>query len=123
MPANDPYTTYEIGIHRLLGQLGQALPRHAEALVYQQCLSENIALTRLHGDTETRRAERVAIIAESNALAWEIGGPGIAPVASAPGTAIPTQDVNPGTQDHQQAQRIGTDQYPACIRPDERSSS
>jgi energy-coupling factor transporter ATP-binding protein EcfA2 len=71
----DPFTLYEIGMQRLLDHLGPAHPRYAEALIYQQRLLENIALTRLHGDTAQRRAERADVIAQINALAQATGGP------------------------------------------------
>jgi len=68
-PLPDVYTLYETGLCRLLQYLGPGHSRNSEALVYEQRLSENIARSRLHGDTETRRAERSEIISRLNELA------------------------------------------------------
>ncbi len=70
----DPYSAYEIGLRQLLAQLGQDHPRYAEALVYQQRLSENIAETRQHGDTDTQEAERAQVIEQLNNLALSVLG-------------------------------------------------
>jgi hypothetical protein len=59
---------YEAGIAALLMRLGTPHPRHSEALVYQQRLTDNLKNSRLFGDTETRRAERAEIIMQLNAL-------------------------------------------------------
>jgi len=65
----DAFSPYENGIRELLARLGQQHVRHSEALVYQQRLLENITLSRLYGDTDTRKAERAEVIARLNALA------------------------------------------------------
>jgi energy-coupling factor transporter ATP-binding protein EcfA2 len=65
----DAFTPYEAGLRELLEQLAPDHPRYAEALVYQQRLSENIALARRYGDQEARRAERAEIVDRLNALA------------------------------------------------------
>lgn len=78
---------YEAGIRTLLARLGTGHPRHSEALVYQQRLSENQRNARLFGDTETRRAERAEIIMQLNSLALatlsvtfnELAGMSVAP--------------------------------------------
>lgn len=67
----DEYAHYEVGLQKLLEQLGNGHPRYRDALVYQQRLTENIKATRRHGDTETRRADRSAISYQLNALAGE----------------------------------------------------
>jgi len=77
MYPNDPFTAYEIAIQHLRDFLGATHPRYDEVLIYQQRLQENIALTRLHGDTEQRRADRADIIAQINAPARATGGPGL----------------------------------------------
>ena len=64
----DVFTVYETALSRLLARLGQGHVRYMEALVYQQRLLENVGLTRLYGDTETRRAERAEVIARLNGL-------------------------------------------------------
>jgi hypothetical protein len=66
---SDAYSSYEVGLRQLLRRLGQDHSLHVEALVYQQRLLENIAQSRLHGDTDTRKAERSAIIGRLNDLA------------------------------------------------------
>ncbi len=68
MPA-DIYATYEFGLRRLLERIGRDHTRYNEALVYEQRLKENIAQSRLHGNTETCKAERSQIINQLNALA------------------------------------------------------
>jgi hypothetical protein len=65
----DVYYPYEIGLRRLLDQLGRHHPRYAEVLVYQQRLLENIDKTRLHGDTPTRNSERSEIVLQLNRFA------------------------------------------------------
>jgi tetratricopeptide (TPR) repeat protein len=65
---DDVYSSYEAGLRQLLDRLGKSHPRYAEALVYQQRLSENIAEARRHGDTDTRQAERSEIIEQLNEL-------------------------------------------------------
>ncbi len=66
---DDVYSAYKVGLQRLLARLGRDHPRYAEALVYQQRLSENIAMSRRHGGTETLQAERSEIIEQLNELA------------------------------------------------------
>jgi hypothetical protein len=66
---SDVYSSYEVGLRQLLHRLGQDHSLHVEALVYQQRLLENIAQSRRHGDTDTRKAERSAIIGQLNELA------------------------------------------------------
>lgn len=65
----DIYTPYEIGLARLLAQLGQAHSRYVEALTYQQKLTENISQTRRYRDTQMRRSERTEVIEQLNLLA------------------------------------------------------
>jgi AAA+ ATPase superfamily predicted ATPase len=65
-PTSDVFSFYETGIHQLLSQLEPTHPRYQDALVYQQRLLENIAIARKYGDTETRRAERAAILDQLN---------------------------------------------------------
>ncbi|RLC62852.1 MAG: hypothetical protein DRI48_09100 [Chloroflexi bacterium] len=67
----DCYSRYEIGLRRLLEQLGADHPRYSEALTYQHRLIENIEQVRRHGDTETLRAERSRIIEQLNRFALE----------------------------------------------------
>lgn len=78
MTVNDPFADYETAMQRLLEDLGQQHPQYTEALTYQQRLSENIGFARLHGDTETRRAERAEIIDQINRLAIAEGSQPIA---------------------------------------------
>jgi hypothetical protein len=65
----DNFSRHETGLSRLLAQLGENHPRYADALVYQQRLSENIEQTRRYGDTEARRADRAEIIDRLNEVA------------------------------------------------------
>jgi len=71
---NEGLNGYLEGLRKLLGQLGQAHPRYVEGLTLEQRLHENIAQTRRHGDTETRRAERSQIVEALNRLALEEAG-------------------------------------------------
>ncbi len=50
--APDLFAAYEVGLERLLQHIGPGDPRHADALVYQQRLMENIAQSRRYGDTQ-----------------------------------------------------------------------
>ncbi len=68
---SDVFTRYELALEQLLTRLGPAHPRAAEARTLQARLLENIAAARLHGDTETRRAERSEIRAALDLLATE----------------------------------------------------
>jgi len=68
-PEPEVYASYAAGLRRLRQHLGPGHPRYSDALAYEQRLSENIARSRLHGDTETRRAERSEIIGHLNELA------------------------------------------------------
>jgi hypothetical protein len=98
MPSNknDPFAVYEIGIQRLLTHLGQAHPRYAEALIYQQRLSENLAKARQYGDTPELQHNRAVIIAAANMLACEIGVPVIAlDRATAASRMLPQSAVRP----------------------------
>jgi hypothetical protein len=65
----DAYTPYEQGLERMKIQLGHASTSYVSLLVYEQRLSENIRETRLHGDTEARRADRTVIVRQLNELA------------------------------------------------------
>jgi hypothetical protein len=65
----DSFTTYEHGLQKLLDQLGPAHPAYADALLYQQRLTENIQRARRFGDTASRRADRAEVIDQLNALA------------------------------------------------------
>lgn len=64
----DIFTSYEEGMRQLLLRLDQQHPNFADALLFQQRLTENITNTRRYGDTETRRAERNEIIDHLNTL-------------------------------------------------------
>ncbi len=65
---SDPFAAYEHGLQNLLDQLGSAHPAYADALLYQQRLSENIHRARRFGDTASRRADRAEILDQLNAL-------------------------------------------------------
>jgi hypothetical protein len=67
----DSYTSYEIALAELLRRLGPRHDRYAEALTYQQRLSENIDESRRYGDTEGTRAQRARIIGELNGMALD----------------------------------------------------
>lgn len=63
----DPFVVYEAGLGRMLPQLaGEALEVDARTL--EARLRENLRFARVDGDTETRRAERSAILRELDAL-------------------------------------------------------
>lgn len=68
----DVYSSYEDGLRRLLDRMGQEHSRYSEALAYQHRLTENIAQCRRYGDTDTRKAERAAIIEQLNDLALSL---------------------------------------------------
>lgn len=79
MPApseRDVFSPYETGMRQLLRQVESTNPRYGEVLVYQQRLMENIAVVRSYGDSETRRAERAAILDQLNKVSLStIGTP------------------------------------------------
>jgi len=66
---SDNYSPYETGLHQLLSRIGKNYPLYRETLVYQQRLVENISLSRLYSDTDTRRADRSEIIGRLNDIA------------------------------------------------------
>jgi tetratricopeptide (TPR) repeat protein len=70
----DAYTAYENALERLMSQLDTHNSSHADALIYQQRLTENIAQARRYGDTETRRAERAELVDRLNQLSLDIIG-------------------------------------------------
>ena len=71
----DSFSRYEAGLIKLQTSLGQSHTHHADFLVYQQRLIENLAQTRRYGDTENRRAERAETLDRLNALS--IGTTGV----------------------------------------------
>lgn len=58
----DPYSGYEIGLKKLVHQVGQIL----ELLTYEQQLLENISQTRRYGDTSEQASRRSEIIEQLN---------------------------------------------------------
>jgi tetratricopeptide (TPR) repeat protein len=82
---SDVLSQYEAGLNRLLTQLGRDHPRYTEVLVYQQRLLENLARTRLYGDTETSRAERAQILDRLNHLVLEAVGKSFSAILSGSG--------------------------------------
>jgi len=70
----DRFSTYKEGVWRLVQFLDGDDPRYVAVLTYCSRLAGNIHLTRLFGDTETRRSERVEIIDRLNALTEEALG-------------------------------------------------
>jgi tetratricopeptide (TPR) repeat protein len=82
---SDALSQYEAGLNRLLTQLGRDHPRYTEVLVYQQRLLENLARTRLYGDTETGRAERAEILDRLNHLVLEAVGKSFSAILSGSG--------------------------------------
>jgi len=71
---SDVFSDYELGLARLLDQLGKEHPRYAEVLVYQQRLLENIRQTQRYGDTAERKAARSEVIDLLNQVALETTG-------------------------------------------------
>jgi hypothetical protein len=70
----DHFSRYEAGITKLLARLGSEHRRYADALVYQQRLTENITQARRFGDEPERRADRAEIIDQLNNLSrMELG--------------------------------------------------
>jgi hypothetical protein len=70
----DTFSGYEMGLERLLAQMGQGHERYADALLFEQRLAENIGRARRMGDTSTRRSERTEIIDRLNELALAVTG-------------------------------------------------
>ncbi|MDY7076973.1 MAG: hypothetical protein SXV54_08620 [Chloroflexota bacterium] len=58
----DAFASYETGLSLLLKRLGHAHPRYTEALTLQSRFLENLARSRLYGDTETGRTEWAQIV-------------------------------------------------------------
>lgn len=71
---NDLFSAYELGVERLLAQMGASHARYGEALVYQQRLLENIGRARRFGDTNLRQADRAEIIEQLNGAALAVLG-------------------------------------------------
>lgn len=67
----DAFTSYEMGLTRLLERMGKEHPRYAESLTLQTRLLENIAQVRNYSDSENLRSERNRILAQLNRLALE----------------------------------------------------
>lgn len=66
----DIFVAYEAALETLLKHLrSSGHPDYDTALTYEQRLRENIARSRLHGDTPIRESDRSVIIAELNKLA------------------------------------------------------
>jgi hypothetical protein len=70
----DFYSRFEIGLARLLEQMGQDHPRYADFLACQHNLEENIRRSRRFGDTSNRQIERAEIIEQLNGLALAVLG-------------------------------------------------
>ena len=66
--STDAFSSYERGLQNLLNQLGADHPARADALLFQQRLTENIQRARRFGDTAARRADRAEVIDQLNAL-------------------------------------------------------
>lgn len=64
----DVFAGYERGLRHLFKLIEREHTRYAELLVFQQRLTENITLARLHGDTESLRADRSLVIKALNDL-------------------------------------------------------
>jgi hypothetical protein len=65
----DFFSPFEVGLERLLQQMGQNHPRYADFLAYQGRLTENIRRSRRFGNTADRQAERAEVIDLLNELA------------------------------------------------------
>ncbi len=90
---SDPFAVYEAGLGRMLPQLaGEALEVDARTL--EARLRENLRFARVDGDTETRRAERSAILRELNALCERALGLPF-DILCAPAVSTPTHPVTP----------------------------
>jgi len=68
------FTQYEVGLVRLLEQLGKEHSRYTEALTIQTRLLENIRQARLYGDHPASSAERARIVGSLNRLAMDTVG-------------------------------------------------
>ena len=64
----DIFFPFEIGLERLLEQMGEDHVRYSDFMVYQARLAENIRRSRRFGDTLERQVERVGIIKQLNGL-------------------------------------------------------
>jgi hypothetical protein len=63
----DIFSRYETGLRQLIGQVKPGQPQqHAEVLVYQQRLVENITQSRRYGDNDILKFERARIIDRLN---------------------------------------------------------
>ncbi len=67
----DAYSPYEVGLDRLVGQLGHEHPRLSEALLFQARLQENIRLVRFYGDNPVITSDRNQVLDQLNRLALE----------------------------------------------------
>ena len=71
---HDLYSPLENGLDHLITHIGASHPRHGDALVFQQRLTENINRARRYGDTNLRQADRAEIIDQLNELAMATAG-------------------------------------------------
>lgn len=62
MPIQDAYSHLEVAVEELIARLGNEHSEYRTAFLYQAQLYENIQLSRMHGDTEQRRADRSIIL-------------------------------------------------------------
>lgn len=70
----DDYVRYERGLFELLTQLGTNHLRYGEALIYEQRLQENIAQSRMNGESVHRQSECAEILNQLNNLALDAVG-------------------------------------------------
>lgn len=70
----DIFSVYEIAFQNLADNIEKENPSYTEFLIYQQRFLENISLTKLYGDNETRKTERAEIINRINGISKSISG-------------------------------------------------
>jgi len=86
---SDIFTSYEIGLTRLLERLGRDHPRYLEALTYQHRLQENIAKARLYGDNPWLESQRAEIVDKLNQFALSAAGSSFRDLETEPSMGTP----------------------------------
>lgn len=71
---HDVFTHFEIGLERLVEQIGTDHPRYSDFLVYEEKLTNIIKRSRRFGDIRERQADRAEVIDQLNALALSTVG-------------------------------------------------
>ncbi len=81
----DAYSSYEAGLQEFMGRIRNHAD-YQECLVFEGRLRENIAESRLYGNSDVRKADRFEIIARLNEIALAALGVSFNDLCAAPST-------------------------------------